>query len=73
MLKRLVCLVAEFTLVFVGKPAKVNRMLKRPGFGTAFHRPGGVVENLMTDIAVIADDFAAIAYMLAVMTTETTG
>ena len=73
MLKRLVCLVAEFTLVFIGEPAKVNRMLKGPGSGICFHRPGGVVENLMTNVAIVADDFAAIAHVLAVMTTETTG
>ena len=73
MLKRLVRLVAEFALVFVGESAEVNRVLERTGFGTAFHRPGGVVEHLMTSVAIVADNFAAIADMLTVVTTETTG
>ena len=72
MLKRFVRLVALFAL-FYSETAEVDRMLERTDFGIAFHRPGGVVENLMTNVAVVADKFAAIADMLAVMTTETTG
>ena len=72
MLERFVRLVALLALLH-GETAEVNRMLERTGFGIAFHRPGGVVENLMTNVAVVADDFAAIADVLAVMTTKTTG
>ena len=72
MLERFVCLVTLLALLH-GETTEVNRMLERSGFGAAFHRSGGVVENLMTNVAVVADDFTAIADMLAVMTTKTTG
>ena len=72
MLKRFVRLVTLLTFLH-GESSKVDRMLERTDFGTALHRSGRVVENLMTNVAVVADDFAATTDMLAVMTTETTG
>ena len=72
MLERFVRLVALLALLH-GETTEVDRMLERAGFGIAFHRSGRVVENLMTNVAVVADDFAATTDMLAVMTTKTTG
>jgi len=70
MLKRLVSLVAELTLVFVGEPAKVNRMLKGPGFyrGCRIQR---IVDHGVTNIAVLGNHFAGVADVLAIMAAET--
>ena len=69
MLKWLVRFVA--LLAFLdGKSTKVNRVLEGPGLRILFHRPRGVINNSMTNIAVVSHDLAVIAHVLAVMTTE---
>ena len=72
MLESLVRLVAGLAFS-VAKSSKINRVFERSGSGVLFDWSSGVVEHRVADVAVIPDDLAGIAYMLAIMTAETTG
>ena len=67
--ERLVRLMAALAFA-VREAAQINRML----IGTELHGSGGicrVVNHRVTYIAVVADDLARVANVLAVMTTKT--
>ena len=72
MLKRFVRLVAKLAFA-VGETAQVDGMLERPGGSVLGCRPRRVVEDRMTNVAIIPDHLAALAFVLAVMTAETSG
>ena len=55
----------------IGEGAQINRMLEWPGPRVLFSRCCRVVDNCVADIAIIPDDLAGVAHMLAIMTTKT--
>ena len=70
MLKWLVGLMTA--LAFTGgQAAQVDRMSKRSAARILFRRARGVIEYGVADVAIISDYFASIAFVLAIMTTET--
>ena len=71
MLEGLICFVAKLAFVFLER-AKVNGVLKWTGLHVLFRRPGRVVDHRMADVAIVRNDFAAVADVLAVVTAEAT-
>ena len=69
MLERLVRLMAVVAFVFISERAQINRMLERSGLDRR-RRVHRVIDDRVTDIAVIGNHFAGVADMLAVMTAE---
>src|ERR1044072_3321794 len=70
-LERLVWLMARLTFA-ICQPAEIDRMLKRLRFDRG-GGIGGVGQNGVTDVAVVADHLACVTDVLSVMTPETSG
>ena len=61
-------LVARLTFA-VGHAPKIDRVLERTHLHILRHRSRRVVQNRMTDVAVVANHLAGITNMLAIVTT----
>ena len=57
--------------ISIRQAAEIYRMLKRAEFYRS-RRIRRIVDHRVTDIAVVSNHFAAVAHVLAVMTTKTT-
>ena len=71
-LEGLVCRVAGVTFTR-SETAEVDGMFEGSGVWVLFNRTRGVVEHGVADVAIVADDFARAALVLAVVTTESSG
>lgn len=71
MFKRFVGLVAGIA-VAVRQISEIHRMAKGPHLHVLGGRPGRIEDHCMADVAIVTDYFPGIAYMLAIVTTETT-
>ena len=56
----------------IGKRAEINRMLNHEGFKSR-GRTCRIRQNGVTDIAIVRNNFAVVAYMFTIVTTETPG
>ncbi len=70
MLERLVRLVAMVASVS-GQRSQVDRVLKGARLDIFLRRPGRVVDNRVTHVAVISNDFSRLADVVAGMTSKT--
>ena len=48
-------------------------MFERSGAGILIDGARRIEKHCVADVAIVADDFARVAFVLAIMTTETTG
>lgn len=69
MLERFVRFVTILAFV-IGERAQIDRVLKWSGLRIVFGQSGRVVDHCVADVAVVGDDFAGIADVLAVVTAE---
>jgi hypothetical protein len=70
MLEGLIALVAELAFV-IGERAKIDGMFKSASLNILFSRSSRVVEYRVADGAVVADHFARVADVLAIVTAKT--
>jgi len=70
MLEWLIALVAELAFV-IGERAKIDGMFKSASLNILFSRSSRVVEYRVADGAVVADHFARVADVLAIVTAKT--
>src|SRR6267378_3086599 len=71
MLEGFIGFMTELAFAF-SQPSEIDRMLKWTGLHVFFRRPGRVVDDRVTDVAVIGDHLARLADVLAIMTTKAT-
>lgn len=57
----------------ISEPSQIDGVPKGSSRNVLVRRTSGIVDHCMADIAIVANDFSCTAYMVAVMTTETTG
>ena len=69
-LEGLVGRVASFTLAR-SEAAEVDGMFEGSGMWVLFNRARGIVKHRVADVAIVTDHFAGVAFVLAIVTTET--
>ena len=70
MLERFVRFVAILAFA-IGERAQIDRVLEWSGLRIIFGRSGRIVDHRVADVAVVRNDFAGIADVLAIVTAET--
>src|SRR6266581_2234830 len=69
MAKRLVCFMTEAALMF-GEVTQINRMLEWPGRYVGGGRSGRIVNDRVTGVAIILNDFSVAADVVSVVTAK---
>ena len=72
MLERLIRFMAILAFV-VSERAQINRVLKWSGLNILLRRRRRVIDHCVADVAVIANDFAGVADVLAIVAAEAAG